>query len=126
MLGAPNRGIQLWVTCKESVHAVAGQNVVLEIDEQGSGWLLAVCAAYGLPLLGLLMLTALATGIAGTASVGAELFIIVSALIGLCGGILAWRQLSPSLLARAERSLCLRSARIVAMYPSTEKERLDE
>ncbi|MFK7996966.1 MAG: SoxR reducing system RseC family protein [Granulosicoccus sp.] len=132
MLNSEHSGVQLWVTGSGDTNVMSGQPVLVEIDEQGSGWLLPVFAAYGLPLLGLLCSTMLATALSGNlfrtpAAQGvepatAELFIVLSALAGLCGGIFAWRQLASGILARAERSLCLRSARIVGMHPSSARE----
>ena len=39
----------------------------------------------------------------------------LAALAGLAGGVFAWRYLSPMLIARLEKGLCLHSARIVAV-----------
>ncbi|MFK7857844.1 MAG: SoxR reducing system RseC family protein [Granulosicoccus sp.] len=111
--------IRLWVESDEKSSAFVGQQVMLEIDEQGSGWLWPVFGAYGLPLSGLLVATAASTASTADASDFAELFVVLSALAGLFGGIFAWRQVAPGVLARAERSLCLRSARIVATYSSS-------
>lgn len=114
MLNSQADGVQFWVTiATERAQLVNGQSVTLEIDDQGSGWLWSVFAAYGLPLMGMLLATALSTLL-----IGNELLVAVSAVVGLCGGIFAWRQVAPAILSRACRGLCLHSARIVSMSPS--------
>jgi len=136
MLDTGQTGLQIWVSDGKPSQARLGKAVLLEIDEHGSGWLLPVFGAYGLPLLGLLLSTMLATFIATfmansqitpeasgkLLSTVAELSIILSAAAGLCGGIVAWRQLAPGVLARAERHLCFQTARIVATCPPSERE----
>lgn len=114
MLDSRQSGIQLWVASDADPSTlVNGQKVLLEIDEQGSGWLWAVFAAYGCPLVGLMLSTGLSTALGYS-----ELIVAISAAAGLCGGIFAWRQLAPRIIARTCRGLCLQSARIVAMHPS--------
>ncbi len=113
--------------------ASVGQSVVVEIDDSGSAWLWPVVAAYGLPLFGMLTATGITSSITGVlasadsaalAAPGRELVVLLSAALGLYGGILAWKKLSSSyfrrVLVNAERSLCLQSARIVAINPSSE------
>lgn len=109
-----------------------GQAVLVEIDDSGSDWLWPVLGAYGLPLFFMLLttgLTSLLTSmmLAGdsvnTANHWAEVVVLASAGLGLYGGVFAWRWLSSGhfsyLLTNAERSLCLQSARIVAINPSS-------
>ena len=142
----PRPGITLRVTQAQALPAITGesstvndmggsvgQSVVIEIeDSESSQWLLPVLGAYGLPLLGMLLatgtLSALTGALQGVNSVElhsywAELVVLAGAGLGLCGGLFAWRSLSSNYLGRvladAERSLCLQSARIVAIEPSS-------
>lgn len=129
MLATGQTGLQLWINTDKPQRAIPGQAVLVEIDDSGSGWLWPVFGAYGLPLAGLLSLTTVASYLTTfmaepdkLSSAVAELMIVASAAAGLCGGIVAWRRVAPRVLARAERSLCLQTARIVGMQPSTERE----
>lgn len=114
------------IQCKTSQQVEENQQVTIEIDESGSRWLWLVAGAYGLPTLGLIGATLLATlflpypvGLQGeiidTLSSRREALIAFVALTGLTGGVLAWRYLSPTLIARLETGLCLQSARIVSV-----------
>ena len=106
------------VNCAPQLNVKPGQQVTVELDERGSTWLWAVICAYGLPLLSLLMATALGTYLVSpVTSMLEEIVIVGTALTGLAGGVFAWRMLSPKVLAGVERSLCLRSARIVPIQP---------
>lgn len=121
------RGVQLQARITTRLPLSAGQKVLIDIDEHGSGWLWSVFGAYGLPLTGLLLATGLATaltapGSGGQADISTELVVVLSALSGLAGGIFAWRALASRVLTCVERSLCLQSARIVAISPSFQRE----
>lgn len=121
------QGVRLHAQITSQLPLSAGQKVLIDIDEHGSGWLWSVFGAYGLPLTGLLLATGLATaltasGSGGRADLSAELVVVLSALGGLAGGIFAWRALASRVLTCVERSLCLQSARIVAISPSLPRE----
>lgn len=113
-----SRKLQLYVNVEQGTPVEVGQRLVIDIDdeESGSTWLWAVFGAYGLPLVGMLFATGVASALWGgadSASRLAEFRILVSAGAGLFLGILAWRLSSRRLLQMTERSLCLLSARIV-------------
>ena len=125
--GSEQQGLRLQVGITAQLPVREGQKVVIDIDEQGAGWLLSVFAAYGLPLAGLLLATGLATVFTGSGSVNgpvtsAEWVVALSAFGGLAGGIFAWRAIASRVLTCVERSLCLQSARIVAISPSLQRE----
>jgi len=114
------------IECKTSAQLRQDQQVVIEVDDSGSSWLWLVAAAYGLPTLGLIAATLIATlflssgpwsvgDVPSTAQSWREALIVLAALAGLAGGVFAWRYLSPMLIARLEKGLCLQSARIVAV-----------
>jgi positive regulator of sigma E activity len=120
--GIFNQGIQTTrLDCFTSVPVSANQTVDIEIEEAGSSWLWLVAGAYGLPLLGLLLASLAASWIMpGLAtlqliseSLSEDAIVAVAALLGLAGGVIAWRMLSATVLARLETGLCLNSARIV-------------
>lgn len=124
-------GVRMRIATTPDLVISDGSPVLVEIDEQGSGWLWPVFGAYGLPLAGMLLATGSATAIVGgivphsdnNAFLAlAEVLTILSAIGGLAAGLFAWRQLAPRALACAGRSLCLHSARIVAINPSSERE----
>lgn len=118
------RSIQL--ECATTERVALNQQVIIEVDDAGSHWLWLVAGAYGLPTLGLLAATLAATyllpdarefgGIVFSESANwREALVAASALLGLAGGVFAWRYVSPKVIARLERGLCLQSARIVAV-----------
>lgn len=122
---AGEQGVRLTIQQADSARFKAQQKVLVEIDEQGSGWLMAVFGAYGLPLAGLLMASALATafiesGMSHLSPGLKDLLVLLSAIAGLGGGIFASRTLESHVLACAGRSLCLQSARIVGTCPLAE------
>lgn len=112
------------VHCNTGLTVVPGQSVSVEIDEQGSGWLWFVFGAYGLPLAGMLLFTAAGSVFLHSSSAYAtsasllmsELIIVAMALIGLAAGVMVWRRVAARVLAGVEHSLCLSSARIVAIH----------
>jgi positive regulator of sigma E activity len=119
-----SRAIQL--QCEASQQVKKNQQVTIEIDDSGSRWLWLVAGAYGLPTLGLIGATLLATvflpspallqgDIISVPGSQREAFIAFAALAGLAGGVFAWRSLSPWVITRLEKGLCLQSARIVAV-----------
>lgn len=120
--GIFNQGIQSTrIACFTEMPVSANQAVDIEIQESGASWLWLVAGAYGLPLLGLL-LASLAANWAFTDHSGAlplahylsnDAIVAIAAILGLAGGVIAWRMLSTSVLARLEKGLCLNSARIV-------------
>lgn len=71
----PSRASLPIIACAGSGTLTPGDRVELEIEEH-PGWLLPVALAYGLPTLGLLA--------------GAQ-FGALAGLLGLAGGLLAWR-----------------------------------
>ena len=108
------------VSCESSASVRPGQKVIVQIDEKGSAWLGLVLGAYGLPLLGMLFATGLASTVASsmpnagdTLSLKSELGIIMSALAGFMGAHFLWGRLSTRVMRRVECTLCLQSARIV-------------
>ena len=124
-------GVRVRIVKTPNLVVREGSSVLVEIDEQGSDWLWPVFGAYGLPLVGMLVTTGLVSTVmgkimpssgTGSLTAAAELLIVFSAIAGLAGGIFAWRHLTPRALACATRSLCLHSARIVAVNPSSERE----
>ena len=119
-----SRAIQ--VECETSQHVKENQQVTIEIDDSGSRWLWLVAGAYGLPTLGLIGATLLATlflpsptllhgDIINAPGSQREALIAFAALAGLAGGVFAWRSLSRWVIARLEKGLCLQSARIVVV-----------
>jgi len=119
---AGEQGVRLTIHQADSARFKAQQKVLVEIDEQGSGWLLAVFGAYGLPLAGLLVTSALATAfiefsMSHLSPNLKDLLVLLCAIAGLAGGIFASRVLESRLLACAGLSLCLQSARIVGTSP---------
>ncbi|MFK7890336.1 MAG: SoxR reducing system RseC family protein [Granulosicoccus sp.] len=130
-----SHALSLQVHSPEQQSLRIGQQVQVEIDESGSQWLWPVFCAYGLPLFGMLLATAVSSfftnqyGFSATAvgttvgtTVLAELAVMLSAVAGLAGGIFAWHKIAPRALAFAQRGICLHSARIVAINPSSERE----
>lgn len=125
--GSRQQGLRLQVGITTQFAVREGQKVIIDIDEPGAGWLFSVFGAYGLPLAGLLLATGFATVLTDSGSVNgpvtsAELVVVLSALGGLAGGIFAWRAMASRVLTCVERSLCLQSARIVAISPSSQRE----
>ena len=120
-------GVRLQVGVLPGLPVSDGQKVIVDIDEHGSDWLWSVSGAYGLPLAGLLLATGLATAFTGSDSarltaMQAELAVVLGALGGLAGGIFAWRTMASRVLTCVARSLCLQSARIVAISPTLPRE----
>lgn len=115
------------LSCFTSVRLSASQSVDIEIEEADSSWLWLVVGAYGLPLMGVLVASLTANWAApilsgsrvlgGTVSVDGV--VAIAALLGLAGGVIAWRKLSPTVLARLQTGLCLNSARIVNVSSSS-------
>ena len=119
--GIFNQGISATqITCFTRESVVKNQAVDIEIEEAGSSWLWLVAGSYGLPLLGLLMASLVATWVMPTIGKSAlfqplseDVLVAIAALLGLSGGVIAWRMLSTTVIARLETGLCLNSARIV-------------
>lgn len=120
--GIFNHGVSAsQVSCFTSEPVLANQTVDIEIQEAGSNWLWLVAGAYGLPLLGLLLgslsanwvMTHLSPSLPSTVSLSNDAVVAIAAIVGLAGGLIAWRMLSKTVLARLEKGLCLNSARIV-------------
>lgn len=103
---------------------------MVEFDDSGSSWLWLVFGLFGLPLMGMLVACAFAVALTGQmqhitghdvaalSQHAGQLIEIVAAALGLSGGFFAWRLLAPQARAVAQHSLCLQSARIVAINPS--------
>ncbi|NND91461.1 MAG: SoxR reducing system RseC family protein [Granulosicoccus sp.] len=129
-------GVPLRLTCVSEHDVLAEDPVVVEFDDGDAGWLWLVAGAYGLPLLGMLLTTlstqaALSAGLLlsllpdfpvqgvpvdlAIESWKTDLILGAAALIGLTGGVIAWRVLAPMTLARLESRLCVESGRIVAV-----------
>jgi len=126
--GIFNHGLKATrLTCFTSEWVFANQTVDIEIEESGSCWLWLVAGAYGLPLSGMLVaslvaswaMPTLATSPGFTVSLSDDAVVAIAALLGLAGGIIAWRLLSAPVLARLESGLCLNSARIVSTRSSS-------
>ena len=100
--------------------ACTQQQVLVDISDQGSAWLWPVFGAYGLPLAGMILATAVVSALSTPAS--AEFLHLIAAIGGLWAGIWVWRRISLRVLTSVERSLCLQSARIVGVVPSTNRE----
>ena len=96
------------------------RQVLVDVGERGSGWLWPVFGAYGLPLAGMILATAVLSSVSTPA--WAELLALFGAIGGLFAGIWAWRCISSRVLTSVERSLCLQSARIVGVVPSANRE----
>ncbi len=114
-------GIEL--TCSSEQAITAGDEVVVEFDDDAhAGWLWLIFGAYGLPTLGLVT-TIMASSLvlddlwpSSSMSLALQdLFMAIAGLVGLAGGVIAWRKLAPGLLRRTEAGRCLQSARIVAV-----------
>ncbi len=105
-----------------SEHPVnAGEQLVIEFDEGGAHWLWLVCGAYGLPTAGLIAATVITSfylpgdGISQAISGGLrDLVLAAAALLGLAGGVIAWRMMAPQVLLHLEKQLGLQTGRIVA------------
>lgn len=131
------------VLCRSEFPVSQSQRVTVSIDEPDSRWLWIVAGAYGLPLAGLLAGALLGTALSPEELVQSavaterseldsmlvhipsvimqEATVATAALLGLIGGVFAWRYVSRSLSAWIETGLCLDSARIVAVSaPSLE------
>lgn len=126
--GIFNQGIQAaQIECLSPVALSENQQVEIDIDDSGSHWLWLVAGAYGLPLIGLLgvsLLTWLSVKdlsqptLFGYA-ISADALVALAALMGMSGGLIAWRKLSPYVLPRLETGLCMQSARIVVEKSSS-------
>lgn len=135
LLNKQQSGKDLELSCKTSLPVSPRQQVIVKIDDIGHDWLWAVMGAYGLPTLGFLLAAVVgawvvAPGISSLLSpeglvasitldasgVGFKDFVaLVCAIVGLIGGVIAWRCMAPDILARSQQGLCLQSARIVAV-----------
>ena len=120
--GIFNHGVQASrLACFTSEWVSADQRVEIEIEEADSSWLWLVAGAYGLPLLGMLLASVVANWILPTLATSLTIneylsddgVVAIAALLGLAGGIIAWRMLATTVLERLESGLCLNSARIV-------------
>lgn len=120
--GIFNQGVQsTQLVCFTSVKVSANQIVDIEIEGTDSSWLWLVAGAYGLPLLGVLLASLVANWAApalitmrGLDTASNDGIVAVAALLGLAGGVIAWRMLSKIALARLASGLCMSSARIVS------------
>lgn len=126
--GIFNHGIQAaQIECQTPISLSENQQVEIEIDDSGSQWLWLVAGAYGLPLLGFLGLSLLtwlsvkdiAQPTLFSFSLSTDALVALAAFMGLCGGLIAWRTLSPYVLPRFETGLCMQSARIVTKKSSS-------
>ena len=113
LLTLGQRGVEL--QCRTDQSVSRGQRVMIELDEPDSHWLLVVLLAFGLPLLGLGFGMAAGSGSAIALSIAdtAEWPAASGAVIGLAGGVLAWRKIAPILDQRMSTGLCDNAARIV-------------
>lgn len=119
-----SRAVQL--DCLATVKVHRGERVEVELDTGDSSWLWLVAGAFGLPTVGVL-----AGGLLGQAwvsaqdslplSVPADIVTAMVALLGLAGGVIAWRWIDHDLSLRVKKGLCLQSARIVAVDASSVK-----
>jgi len=113
----------LTVSCFTSEAVKSDQQVAIEFDDRGSSWLWLVAGSYGLPLVGLLLSslsvwlwirnTATSTDLANVSPATTDLPVAIAACLGLAGGLFAWRLISPAVIQKLQKGLCLESARIV-------------
>jgi len=119
----------LHISCVTDFPVREGQSVIVEIEENGSGWLWSVLGAVGIQLFSMLLAGATASVVTArigttageTPGAAAELSIALAAALGLAGGIFAWRLIAPLALERAQRSFFLHTARIVTIIPLSER-----
>ncbi len=107
--------------CLSEYPVNAGEELVVEFDDGGAHWLWLVCGAYGLPLAGLMAATVITSfylpGEAFSQTVSGalhDLVLAAAALLGLAGGVIAWRMVAPRVLLHLEKQLGLQTGRIVA------------
>lgn len=121
--GIFNQGVRAaQIECFTPIAVSANQHVEIEIEDSGSQWLWLVAGAYGLPLIGFvgaslvtwLYVRDLARPRLFNVAFSVDALAALTGFLGLCGGLIAWRKLSPHVLARLETGLCLQSARIVS------------
>lgn len=127
--GLFNQGIQVvQLECRTEQALQARQSVVIEHDDADSGWLWVVAGAYGLPTLGLLAACLLAEWFLPVSVVVTSHLVLPGArewltglisLLGLAGGVIAWRTVAPYTQVLVQTGLCLQSARIVAVDESS-------
>ena len=99
-----------------------GDTVAVEAATEGSSWLLVVAAGYALPTVGLVL--GVVVGAAVTSSpAGPESDVAVAwgGVLGLAGGVLAWRLLAPRfriLHSRGPRATLVRTEPCPAVFSS--------
>lgn len=122
--GIFNQGVAaVQLSCLSDCVVRAGDEVVVEFeDDESSHWLYLVMVAYGLPTAGLLLTVVAASlllqhlpQLAALSAAHQDLLLAIAALVGLAGGVFAWRMLAPDLLRRTDAGRCLQSGRIVAV-----------
>ncbi|ASJ74460.1 SoxR reducing system RseC family protein [Granulosicoccus antarcticus] len=111
------------ISCHTEQALEAGDLLIVEFDEAGPQWLWLVCGSYGLPTVGLIVSTIIASlflselpaAVALQSSFNGfrDLILAVAALAGLAGGVFAWRMMTPGVLLRLEKRLSLQTGRIV-------------
>jgi len=73
-----------------------GDTVAVAAATEGSSWLLVAAAGYALPTLGLVLGVLGGAGITNpSAGPGSDVAAACGGLLGLAGGVLAWRWLAP-------------------------------
>ena len=127
--GLFNQGIQsVQLECRTVQAVRAQQTVMVEHDDADSGWLWVVAGAYGLPTLGLLIACLLAEWFLPVSAVVTNHPVLpgprewltgLVSLLGLAGGVIAWRTVAPYTQALVQTGPCLQSARIVAVDESS-------
>ncbi len=118
------------LSCYTSEPVKSDQRVLIEFDDQSTSWLWLVAGSYGLPLLGMLGASLSAwLWIQNTAApsvngqglaASSDAPVAMAALLGLGGGLFAWRLISPMVFQKLQPGLCLQSARIVSNSSSSE------
>jgi len=113
LLAVGQNRVELQCLTEQSV--LAGQRVTIETDDPGSEWLLIVLIAFGLPILGLAF--GLVAGYGFSALTGlpenTQWPQALGVLLGLSGGVLAWRLVAPQVDQRAPAGCFDRIAHIV-------------
>jgi len=118
------------LSCYTSESVKSDQRVLIEFDDQGTAWVWLVAGSYGLPLLGLLGASfsawlwiqntaASSVNVQGLAA-SSDVPVAIAGLLGLAGGLFAWRLISPMVFQKLQPGLCLQSARIVTDGASSE------
>jgi len=118
------------LSCYTNAAVKSDQQVLIEFDDPGSAWVWLVAGSYGLPLFGLLAASLSAwlliqnsdpsTVNAQMLAASSDLPVAIAGLLGLTGGLIAWRLISATVIQKLRPGLCLQSARIVSNSSASE------